>query len=104
MAQSVEHPTLEFSSGHDLIVRSSPASGSELSEEYAKVFLPLPLPVLTRARALSQINKPFLKRKKVNSRNIVQVVSTMKIWTSDCIFVHQKLLHQLQCRNTQCWS
>ena len=31
MAQSVKHPNLDFGSGHDLTVRSSPASGSVLS-------------------------------------------------------------------------
>ena len=34
VAQLVEHPTLGFSSGHDLkVVRSSPVSGSVLSGE-----------------------------------------------------------------------
>ena len=34
VAQSVEHPTLGFGSGHDLgVVRSSPASGSMLGGE-----------------------------------------------------------------------
>ena len=36
MAQLVKHPTLDFSSGHDiLVVRSSPTPGSMLSVEPA---------------------------------------------------------------------
>ena len=31
VAQAVKRPALDFSSGHDLMVRSSPASGSILS-------------------------------------------------------------------------
>ena len=34
MAQLVKHPTLDFSSGHDLrVVRANPTSGSRLSVE-----------------------------------------------------------------------
>jgi len=56
VAQLVKHPTLDFSSGHDLrVIRSNPALGSVLSVEPAwdSLSLPLPLPLLSR----SQINK-----------------------------------------------
>ena len=53
MAQSFEHPTLDFGSGHDLrVVRSSPVSGSVYSAESAQDSLPL-LPF----SPFSQINK-----------------------------------------------
>lgn len=46
MAQSVEHPTLNFSSGHDLQdMRSCPTSGSSLGVESVWDSLPLPLPL-----------------------------------------------------------
>ena len=48
VAQSVKHPTLDFSSGHDLmVVRSSPASGSALTTQslLGVVSLPISLPL-----------------------------------------------------------
>ena len=47
MAQSTEHPILDFSSGRDLIVlRCSPESGSMLSVEAVWDSLLLPLPLM----------------------------------------------------------
>ena len=69
MAQSVENPTLDFSSGHDpRVVGWSPASGSVLSLEPVKtspsfsvsvtVSLPLPVPLsATHPRSLSLQNQ-----------------------------------------------
>ena len=63
VVQSVEHPTLGFSSGHDLrVMRSRPVSGSKLSEESAKVSLPLPLPLPTLS--FSKMNKYILKKNR----------------------------------------
>ena len=46
MAQSVEHQTLDFSSGHDFrVVGSGPTGGSALGKESAGDSLPLPLPL-----------------------------------------------------------
>ena len=58
MAQSVERPTLDFSSGHDLIVvRSSPTSGSVLTAQSLlgtlSPSLPAP-PLRTHSHALSR--------------------------------------------------
>jgi len=59
VAQSVERPTLGFSSGHDLIVlRLSPASGFARRRESAS--LPLPLNACVRALCL------FLPPTKIN--------------------------------------
>ena len=60
-AQSVEHPTLDFSSGHDpRVVGSSPTSGSVLSMEPAwdspSLSLPLPFSLLTHTLSLSKLN------------------------------------------------
>ena len=58
MAQSLEHPTLDFDSGHfPRVMGSSPGLGSALSVESAYDSLPLPL---SPACSLS----PSLKRKK----------------------------------------
>ena len=62
MAQLVKHPTLDFSSGHDLMaVGSSPMSGSVLSVESAWDSLPPSVsapPGLTSTHSLSlKINK-----------------------------------------------
>ena len=55
MAQSVENPNLDFSSGHDVrVLRSSLMLGSALSRESARDSLPL----------LSQINKSLKKNSK----------------------------------------
>ena len=53
-AQSIGHPTLGFSSGHDLrVVGSGPVSGSVLSVESAVCSLsPSPLPLLARSLSL----------------------------------------------------
>ena len=48
MVQSVECPSLDLTSGHDLrVVRSSPASGSVLSIESAGYSLPLVFPLFS---------------------------------------------------------
>ena len=84
----VKHPTLGFSSGHDLRVkRLSPVTGSVLSMEPAwdSLSLPLPppmslpllMPALCLSFSLSQKNKIFKKEKiysmksKGNSENTV---------------------------------
>ena len=58
VAQLVKHPTLDFSSGHDVMfVSSSPMSGSELSVESAWDSLPPSLsasPLLSLFLSLSQ--------------------------------------------------
>ena len=46
VAQLVEHPTLDFSSGHDpRVMGSSPVSGSTLNVEPKILSLPLSLPL-----------------------------------------------------------
>ena len=60
MAQSVEHPTPDFGSGHDLRVLGLSATlGSVLSGESASGFslLPLLLLPLVHVCSFSQINK-----------------------------------------------
>ena len=68
MAQLVQDPILVFSSGHNLrIVGLSPASGSELSMSLLEILsLPLHLPLLPYARALSlkYISKILKKQKQ----------------------------------------
>ena len=59
MAQSVERPTLDFGSGHDLLVmRLSPVSGSELTAQtllgilsLSLTLCPSPASGLARSRA-----------------------------------------------------
>ena len=75
MAQSVERPTLDFSSGHDLRVvalsprRASCSAGSLLETLSLPVsFLPLPH-LLSLSLSLKQINKQTLKKKKKMYRN-----------------------------------
>ena len=60
VAQSVEHATLDFGSGHDLgVLGSSPMWGSVLSGESASGFslFSAPPPTCVHALSLSQINK-----------------------------------------------
>ena len=53
MAQSVEHSTLDFSSGHDpRVVGSSPILGSMLNVEPARDSLPPPPPKEVKAVVL----------------------------------------------------
>jgi len=53
VAQLIGHPTLGFSSGHDLgVMGSSPSSGSTLSAQSLLVPLPLLLPQLTHTLSL----------------------------------------------------
>ena len=57
VAQSVKCPTLDFGSGHDLVVvRSSPIWGSTLSKELLKILSPFPSapPLLVLLLILSQ--------------------------------------------------
>ena len=70
MAQSVENPNLDFSSGHDVrVLRSSLMLGSALSRESARDSLPL----------LSQINKSLKKIRRDFS------VQSQYIVTENCI-------------------
>ena len=64
MAQSVDHATLDFNSGHDpRVVGSSPTSGLMLGMEFAQDSLSTPSPlVLTCSLSLSQKMKNKYKK------------------------------------------
>ena len=60
VAQSVKHPTLDFSSGHDLtVVKSSPMSVSALSMEPVWDSLSPPLSAPPSCSLSLKINKHF---------------------------------------------
>ena len=65
VAQSIKRLTLEFGSGHDLIVRFlslSPSSGSVLMQNPLRIFSPSLCPSPTYGSSLSQ-NKSTLRKK-----------------------------------------
>ena len=65
MVESVEYPTLGFSSGGDLRVMGYIPRGSALSTVCLRLSLPLPLPLpLAHSSALSQINKSLKKNRE----------------------------------------
>ena len=70
MAQSVKHPTLDFGSGHDLMVHETePASGSALTAQSLLEILSLPLfLLLSYSSALSQNRINTLKKKRERER------------------------------------
>ena len=90
VAQSVQHLTRGFSSGHDLrVVSLSPASGSMLSGDSVGDSLPLPLPPLMcmcacvlspaglagrlmvrEAQALKSINKSLRRKSKERKKSL----------------------------------
>jgi len=62
VAQSVERPTLDFGSDHDLrVLESSPASGSALSVESACPSPSTPPPARTLSLSNKYIFKKYLK-------------------------------------------
>ena len=76
MAQLVKHLTLVFGSGHDLLVRSSPTSGSVLGPwSLFKIFslpLNLPLPLLL---------SPSLRKEKKLQYNIpIRILISIQSW------------------------
>ena len=78
MVQLVKHPTLDFGSGHDLMVlRLSPVSGSTLGVELGEDFLSHSLsasPLLMLSLSLFLSNKDFKKIKGVFKRLIKQAI------------------------------
>lgn len=71
MVQSVEHPTLDFDSGHDpRIVGSSTTWGSVLSGAYLRFSVPLcPSPTCTRSLSLSLSKKTTKQNITLNLSN-----------------------------------
>ena len=72
MAQSVEHPTLDFGSGHDLVVSEFKAliglcaGSAEPAWDILSLPLSLSLPLLCALFLSLKINKINLKKKKKN--------------------------------------
>ena len=64
MAQPVKHPTLDFCSGHDLFVGSSPASGSVLTVQSLPGILSLSLSLCPSPADSLKMNKLKKKKKK----------------------------------------
>ena len=79
VAHSVDHWTLEFNSGHDLRVLSSPVLGSAFCME-ATSSLPLPLPLLTQALALILTLWLALSPSQINPKN--EWMEWMNEWAS----------------------
>ena len=77
MAQLVEHPVLDFSSGHDLRVKGSGSTFSVESAGDSSPSFSFPLPELSCSLAVllsfSQINKYNLKKEKQDVSESISV-------------------------------
>ena len=84
VAQSIKHPTLDFSSGHDLtVVRLSPTLSSTLSMESAWDSLSLFLPLL--------LSLSLLKNKNQNNAAVILTLSPHGGHTLSLTFLENRL-------------